>query len=37
MNLIPALDRNGTPCMYDTVSKQNFYNAGTDEFLYELA
>lgn len=36
MNLIPALDRNGTPCMYDTVSKQTFYNAGTGEFLYEL-
>lgn len=37
MDLIPALDRNGTPCMYDTVSKQTFYNAGTGEFLYELA
>lgn len=37
MNLIPALDRNGTPCMYDTVSKQTFYNAGTGNFLYELA
>ena len=33
MNLIPALDRNGTPCMYDTVSKQTFYNEGTGEFL----
>ena len=37
INLIPALDRNGTPCMYDTVSKNTFYNAGTGEFLYELA
>ena len=37
MNLIPALDKNGTPCMYDSVSKQTFYNAGTGEFLYELA
>ena len=37
MNLIPALDRNGTPCMYDTVSKQTFYNERTGEFLYELA
>ena len=37
LNLIPALDRNGTPCMYDTVSKQTFYNEGTGEFLYELA
>ena len=37
MNLIPALDRNGAPCMYDTVSKQTFYNERTGEFLYELA
>ena len=37
LNLIPALDRNGTPCMYDSVSKQTFYNAGTGKFLYELA
>ena len=37
LNLIPALDRNGTPCMYDTVSKQTFYNAGGGNFLYELA
>ena len=37
LNLIPALDRNGTPCMYDTVSKQTFYNVGTGKFLYELA
>ena len=37
LNLIPALDRNGTPCMYDTVSKQTFYNAGNGKFLYELA
>ena len=37
LNLIPALDRNGTPCMYDTVSKQTFYNAGEGNFIYELA
>ena len=37
MNLIPAIDRNGTPFMYDTVSKQTFYNAGQGSFLYELA
>ena len=37
INLIPALDRNDTPCMYDTVSKKTFYNAGTGKFLYELA
>lgn len=34
MNLLPCLDKNGTPCMYDTVSKQPFYNQGTGEFLY---
>lgn len=32
MNLIPALDPNGVPCMYDTVSKQPFYNQGTGTF-----
>ena len=37
LNLIPALDRNGTPCMYDTVSKQTFYNERAGDFLYELA
>ena len=37
LNLIPAIDRNGTPCMYDTVSKQTFYNERTGDFLYELA
>lgn len=33
-DLIPALDENGTPCMYDTVSKKTYYNQGTGEFLY---
>lgn len=28
-NFIPALDSAGAPCMYDTVSGQNFYNANT--------
>ena len=32
--LVPALDSSGRPCMYDTVSKQAFYNQGTGEFLY---
>lgn len=36
-NMIPALDTNGKPCMYDTISKQIFYNQGAGEFLYELA
>lgn len=36
INLIPALDPNGTPCMYDKISHSPFYNAGTGEFGYEL-
>lgn len=34
MNFVPCLDKNGKPCMFDTVSKQPFYNQGTGEFLY---
>ena len=34
MNLIPCLDSDNNPCMYDTVSKKTFYNSGTGEFLY---
>ena len=33
-NFIPALDPNGTPCMYDLVSKTTFYNAGSGTFNY---
>lgn len=29
---IPTLDSTGTPCMYDTVSGQNFYKVGTGAF-----
>ena len=32
--LIPCLDSDNKPCMYDTVSKKTFYNSGTGEFLY---
>lgn len=35
-HFIPALDKTGEPCMYDTVSKKPFYNAGTGKFGYEL-
>lgn len=31
----PALDTNGVPCLYDEVTKQYFYNAGTGTFNYE--
>lgn len=37
IDLVPALDRNGIPCMYDLIFRNTFYNAGTGEFLYELA
>ena len=33
-NFVPALDTTNKPCLYDTVSKQPFYNHGTGEFLY---
>lgn len=32
--LIPALDPAGRPCMFDTVTRQPFYNQGTGEFQY---
>lgn len=35
-NFIPAIDKNGKPCMYDTVTRQPFYNQGSGEFGYEL-
>lgn len=35
-NLIPCLDNNDTPCLYDLVSKTTFYNLGTGTFGYEL-
>lgn len=34
LNLIPCLDENDVPCMYDSVSKQCFYNNGTGTFGY---
>ena len=34
MNLVPCLDSNGTPCMFDTVKRKTFYNAGTGDFLW---
>ena len=37
IDLIPALDKNGVPCMFALISKSTFYNQGTGEFLYELA
>ena len=37
IDLVPALDNNGIPCMYDMISKKPFYNKRTGEFQYELA
>lgn len=33
-DMIPCLDNNKTPCLYDTVRKQTFYNSGSGEFTY---
>ncbi len=32
-NMLPCIDKAGTPCMWDTVSRKTFYNAGTGEFI----
>ena len=32
-DFIPVLDTNGTPCMYDKVNNQFYYNAGTGNFI----
>lgn len=34
IHLIPSLDKTGTPCMFDLVTRKNFYNAGTGQFKY---
>lgn len=36
INLIPVLDKNGVPCMYDTVSKTCFRNKGKGTFGYKI-
>lgn len=38
-HLVPILDKNGVPCMYDTVNKKYHYNQRTnrtDNFRYEI-
>ena len=35
-NLIPALNPQGKPCMYDTVTEKPFYNQGAGEFAYKI-
>lgn len=34
VELIPMLDDNNRPCMYDNISNRYYYNEGTGEFLY---
>lgn len=34
IDLVPVMDYNDVPCMYDKVSGQFFYNQGTGTFLY---
>lgn len=33
-NFVPALDRKGIPCLYDTIEEKFYYNQGEGEFLY---
>ena len=35
MNIVPALDSSGIPCVVDLVDNRILYNAGTGEFGYE--
>ena len=32
--LVPCLDTNGVPCMFDFVSQKSFYNVGTGSFTW---
>ena len=33
LNMVPALDSDGTPCMLDLVTRKPFYNSGTGQFI----
>lgn len=33
MDFVPALDEKGTPCMFDLVNRQSFYNQGPGAFI----
>lgn len=33
-HLVPVLDSENTPCMYDKVTQKFYYNNGTGDFLY---
>ena len=32
-DFVPALDKNGTPCMYEKIQKKFYYNAGTGDLI----
>lgn len=32
--LVPCLDADGVPCLYDLISKTAFYNQGTGSFIW---
>lgn len=34
--ILPILDQEGVPCMYDTINKKFHYNKGTGQFLYKI-
>ena len=34
LSFIPVLDPTGAPCMFDTVNRKAYYNAGTGDFIY---
>ena len=33
LQLVPVLDKNGVPCMFDKVTRKPFYNSGTGSFI----
>lgn len=33
-HLVPVLDSNNTPCMFDKITQKFYYNSGTGDFLY---
>lgn len=35
-DFVPVLDANGTPCMFDKISRKSFYNNGTGTFGYKV-
>lgn len=35
LDLLPVLDLNGTPCLYDRVNDKFYYNSGTGQFTYK--